>query len=224
VTSRIWLAAAMGLVLNGCVSIATHEEQMRRCRMVGERATSAEARAAELEEQLAAKTKEGEDLQRSIAEMKATQDELSEKLKGDISSGEVAVEASEGNLTITLGDKVLFRSGEWELQPRGQKVLAEVAKVLKKTTDKQVQVEGHTDNIPISGSLKQRFPSNWDLSSARAAAVVRYLEKNGVDPKVLALAAYGDHRPVGDNRTVDGRRQNRRVEITLRPVTEGEKK
>jgi chemotaxis protein MotB len=130
----------------------------------------------------------------------------------------VALKAAQGNLTITLGDKVLFRSGQWELQPRGQKVIEQVAQVLKKVDDKLFQVEGNTDNVPISGSLKQRFSSNWDLSSARASAVVRALEKDGVKADRLVLTAYGDKRPVGDNRTPEGRRLNRRVEISLLPL------
>jgi chemotaxis protein MotB len=128
------------------------------------------------------------------------------------------VESSKGNLTITLGDKVLFASGAWELQARGQKVLQQVADVLKKTEGKLIQVEGHTDNVPTSGALKQRFPSNWDLSAARAAAVVRYLQKNGVDPKLMVAAAFADQKPVGDNKTPAGRKLNRRVEISLLPL------
>lgn len=212
------------LPLAGCVSIATHEEQMRRCRSVGVHADELETRVTELESQLAAKTAESQALEKSVAELKSTQDELQEKLKTDISQGDVAVGSSEGNLTITLGDKVLFRSGEWELQPRGQKVLLQVCDVLKKVDDRLFQVEGNTDNVPISGALKTRFPSNWDLSSARAAAVVRFLEKNGVDAKRLVLTAYGDMRPVGDNKTIEGRKLNRRVEISLEPLPVEKKK
>ena len=212
------------LPLAGCVSIATHEEQMRRCRSVGVHADELETRVTELESQLAAKTAESQALEKSVAELKSTQDELQEKLKTDISQGDVSVGSSEGNLTITLGDKVLFRSGEWELQPRGQKVLLQVCDVLKKVDDRLFQVEGNTDNVPISGALKTRFPSNWDLSSARAAAVVRFLEKNGVDAKRLVLTAYGDMRPVGDNKTIEGRKLNRRVEISLEPLPVEKKK
>jgi len=210
--------AALALSFSGCVSIATHEERMRRCRSVGIHADELEGRVGELESQLATKTAESQELEKSLAELRNTQDELQEKLKTDISQGDVAVGSSEGNLTITLGDKVLFRSGEWELQPRGQKVLVQVSDVLKKVDDRLFKVEGNTDNIPISGALKSRFPSNWDLSSARAAAVVRFLEKNGVDPRRLVLTAFGDKRPVGDNKTVEGRKLNRRVEISLEPI------
>ena len=215
---RSVIAASLIFSLAGCISIATHEEQMRRCRSVGLHADELEGRVGELESQLAAKTAESQALEQNVAELKSTQDELQEKLKSDISQGDVAVGTSEGNLTITLGDKVLFRSGEWELQPRGQKVLLQVCDVLKKVDDRLFQVEGNTDNVPISGALKSRFPSNWDLSSARAAAVVRFLEKNGVDAQRLVLTAYGDRRPVGDNKTMEGRKLNRRVEISLEPL------
>lgn len=220
--SKLIIIAAAVLPLAGCISIATHEEQMRRCRSVGQRADDLEKQVGDLQNQmkdlqgqLAQKTAESEEMQKSIAEMKSANDELQDKLKGEIAQGEVALNEAKGNLTITLGDKVLFRSGQWELQPRGQKVVAQVAQVLKKVDDKLFQVEGNTDNVPISGSLKQRFSSNWDLSSARASAVVRALEKDGVNADRLVLTAYGDKRPVGDNRTPEGRRMNRRVEISL---------
>ena len=206
--------------MTGCVSIATHEEQLRRCRAAAMHADSLQARITDLE-------KQNDDLEKGLANKsaevsstKATYDELVEKLKADTSQGDVNLSQANGNLTITLGDKVLFQSGEWELQPRGRKILLQVAGILKKSdADKIIQVEGNTDNIPISGSLKSRFPSNWDLSSARAAAVVRYLQEQGVPGERLALAAYGDPRPVADNASPDGRRQNRRVGISLIPKT-----
>ena len=223
--SKLVIVAAVVFPLAGCISIATHEEQMRRCRTVGQRADDLQKQVGDLQnqikdlqDQLAQKTAEGEEMQKSIAEMKSANDELQDKLKNEIAQGEVALREAKGRLTITLGDKVLFRSGQWELQPRGRTVVAQVAQVLKTVDDKLFQVEGNTDNVPVSGSLKQRFASNWDLSSARASAVVRALEKNGVNSDRLVLTAYGDKRPVGDNRTPEGRRLNRRVEISLLPL------
>lgn len=222
---RAWgVALAGGILLGGCVSVATYEDQMRRCRGMNQHANEVEGKVAGLEGELAAKTAEAEELEKSIARMKATHDELVDKLQTNISDGDVAVQSSQDNLTITLGDKVLFKSGEWELQPRGQRVLDQVSDVLKKVEDRLIQVEGHTDNVPIKGPLKKRFPSNWDLSSARAAAVVRYLEKGGVNADRLVLAAYGDRHPLGDNSTEAGRRQNRRVEISLPPIPVREEK
>jgi chemotaxis protein MotB len=215
---RTLVVALAAVFLGGCVSIATHEEEMRRCRAAAANAEDMTARATALE-------KENGDLKNQLAgksaqltDVQKTYDELQNKLKADVSKGDVGVSQSNGNVTITLGDKVLFQSGQWELQPRGRQVLVQVADVLKKVeADKEIQVEGHTDNVKISGTLKSRFPSNWDLSSARAAAVVRYLQEQGVDGGKLVLTAFGDTRPVADNTTADGRRLNRRVEIAIVP-------
>lgn len=217
------LTICSAVVLNGCVSIATHEEQLRRCRAAAMNADALQARVTDLEKQndtlekrLANKSAESEKLQSEISDTRATYDELVDKLKADVKQGDVGLSQADGNVTITLGDKVLFQSGQWELQPRGRQVLLQVANILKKSDkSKIIQVEGHTDNVPISGSLKARFPSNWDLSSARAAAVVRYLQEQGIPGERLTLTAYGDTHPIADNRTPDGRRTNRRVGISL---------
>lgn len=214
----VLLAALAGALLSGCVSIATHEEQMRRCRAASAHTGELEARVADLEKQNDALEGNLAEKSAEVTDVRATYDELVDKLKSDVSKGDVDVKQTGENLTITLGDKVLFRSGQWELQPRGKQVLAQVAEVLRKVEDdKRIRVDGHTDNVPISGSLKARFPTNWDLSSARASAVVRFLEAQGVPGGKLMLAAYGETRPVEDNSTAEGRKLNRRVEISLVP-------
>lgn len=214
------------LTASGCVSIATHEKMRKQCRQVSEEAESLrvqnkelEENATRLEEKLSESTENREDLEKKISEIRSTYDELVESLKNDIAHGDVGVAGGEGKLTITMGNKVLFRSGSDRLQKKGRAILSTVSKSLKKVTGAMIQVEGHTDNIPISGSLKNQFPSNWDLSAARASTVVRYLqEQGGVSPEKLVLTAYADQRPVADNQTAGGREQNRRVEITLIPL------
>jgi chemotaxis protein MotB len=87
-----------------------------------------------------------------------------------------------------------------------------VADALRNVQGKVIRVEGHTDNVPASGSA---FASNWELSSARALAVVRFLQEQGVDPTKLAAAGYGEFQPIGSNDTPEGRSLNRRIEIVL---------
>jgi chemotaxis protein MotB len=89
--------------------------------------------------------------------------------------------------------------------------------VLKDIKDQEIVVSGHTDNVPITSKLAATYPTNWELSAARAIAVVKILESNGVDPKMLVAAGFGEFRPVADNATPEGRAQNRRMEIVLMP-------
>ena len=85
----------------------------------------------------------------------------------------------------------------------------------KSVKDKAIRIEGHTDNIPISGEFAEAFPTNWELSAARAINVCKYLQQQGIVPSVLSVAAFAENKPVADNKTREGRAKNRRIEITL---------
>jgi chemotaxis protein MotB len=111
---------------------------------------------------------------------------------------------------------VLFASGQAVLNPDSVRVLSAVAKVLG-TVENPIQVEGHTDNMPISTPV---FPSNWELSSARASSVVRLFVEQGVKPDRLVAVGYGDNHPVEGNETPDGRSRNRRVAIMIHAESE----
>ena len=115
-------------------------------------------------------------------------------------------------------DRVLFDSGQAQVKPAGVLVLKQVADVLNKITDKQIRIEGHTDNVPISSKLQDRFKTNWELSTARATTVVRYLiDHGGVDRQYLSAVGYADTHPIASNDTEEGRSSNRRIEIVLVP-------
>ncbi len=163
-----------------------------------------------------------EERERRLKEATATYDTLVSDLKGEIAEGQVKITQLRDRLTVNLVDKILFDSGSTAINPRGQQVLKKVAEVLRPIADKRIQIEGHTDNVPISPSLKARFPTNWELSVARATVVARFLEdQGGLDPSRLAATGFGEHHPVGPNDTPEGRAQNRRIEIVLVPtVTE----
>jgi chemotaxis protein MotB len=111
-----------------------------------------------------------------------------------------------------LTDKVLFDSGQAELKSQAQPILGRVAELLRTETRNPIAVEGHTDDVPITGSV---YPTNWELSTARASRVVRFLVDAGVDPARLSAAGYADLHPIATNATADGRSHNRRVEIVL---------
>jgi chemotaxis protein MotB len=100
------------------------------------------------------------------------------------------------------------------LKPAGKDALIQVAQVLKTVAGRKFQVAGHTDNVPIQTS---RFPSNWELSTARAVEVVKLLVAQGADPRSLSAAGYGEFDAVASNESADGKAKNRRIEITLQP-------
>jgi len=114
-------------------------------------------------------------------------------------------------------DKILFDSGEARIKEDGLKVLQRVVDILQTVKDKNILIEGHTDNVPIVGRLAQRYPTNWELSHARAINVTRYLQEKGIDPRILSATAYGEYQPIADNSTPEGRAKNRRIAIILLP-------
>ncbi|MEO8324255.1 MAG: OmpA family protein [Nitrospirota bacterium] len=121
-------------------------------------------------------------------------------------------------LVLTMLGQVLFESGEADLTPLGIQIMKQVGQVLATLPGKSIQVEGHTDNHRIYGQLQKQYPTNWELSTARATTVLRYLiEQTGMDPNQFSATGYADRRPVMTNETEEGRAQNRRVEIVLYP-------
>jgi len=142
----------------------------------------------------------------------ASADALAEKLRAALDRvGEVSENNQE--ISLQLVDKVLFRVGEAELTEKGEKVLQKLGALLKEIPDRQIWVQGHTDDTPLSDS-NQAFATNWELSAARALTVVHYLEDvSEVDARRLAAVAFGQHRPVSKN----NRGKNRRIEIVLYP-------
>jgi chemotaxis protein MotB len=153
-----------------------------------------------------------------LAQLKGTYDKLEEKMKDEIAKGDISLSQDGGHLRVGLVDKILFESGEAAISKRGEEVLAKVGAVLATIDDKQIQVSGHTDKTPISEKLAPQFPSNWELSAARATNVVRFLsEKAGVPPQRLVASGYAEYHPIANNKTAAGRARNRRIEILLTP-------
>jgi len=154
-----------------------------------------------------------------LAQMKNTYDQLVGKLESEIERGEVTISELQGRLTVNMVERILFDSGKAEIKPQGLEVLRRVGNILNESQDKVVQVEGHTDNVGISSRLKEKFPSNWELSTARAANVVHFLQDQvGIPGERLAVTGYGPYRPIAENDTPEGREQNRRIQIVLVPL------
>jgi len=160
-----------------------------------------------------------EDKRKSVEELKTTYDDLVSELSEEIKKGRVEVTQLKDKLSLSMVDQVLFDSGSAEVNREGRKVLDRVAGILKKVTDRQIRIEGHTDNVKIGERLRERFPTNWELSTARATNVVRYLkEQGGLDPALLSAAGYSEYRPVATNDTPEGKARNRRIEVVLVPL------
>lgn len=176
-----------------------------------ERLRSEEAEKERLKQEHAAKEEE-------IRRLTRTQEELAKSLQDEIAKGNIKIKQVRDRLTINMVDRVLFDSGQVDVKTSGLKVLKQVSGVLKKVTDKHIRIEGHTDNVPVGQRIRGRFPSNWELSTARATSVVRYLIDNGgLTASNLSAIGYADNRPVASNETEEGKMANRRIEITLYP-------
>lgn len=213
------------LLFSGCVSAVKYDLKAKE-------ADALTAQKSSLEEQVNKLTADVDALQAKVKELspkaqkaeqleKATQtyQDLQKKLEKEIQEGKVQITEMKNRLTMTMVDKIIFPSGSAEISKGGKEVLDKVVTILKEVKDKRIQVEGHTDNVPIVSVLKKRFPTNWELSTARATEVVRYVqETGGLDPKLLSATGYSEYQPVASNDTDEGKHKNRRIEIVLLPL------
>ncbi len=171
---------------------------------------------AEAQVRIAGLEREKEELAREKEAITERQRSLESEMRRALESKEVTISELQGRLTVDILDHVLFDSGEATLKPEGEEVLRRVAAVLAQFPSRQVHVIGHTDNVPIRAAARNRFASNWELSTARATAAVRFLsEQAGVDPRRLGAVGYGEFRPVADNATPEGRAKNRRIVLVV---------
>ena len=147
-----------------------------------------------------------------------TKKTIATSLKDEIAAQDIEIVEMEDTLKVVFIDKILFDSGSVEINEKGKQLLLVVAESVRAHKDESILVEGHTDNLPLGPTLKEKFPSNWELSVARAAAVVRFLQKEGrLQPERLSACGYSFYRPVASNKNKEGRRHNRRIEIILGP-------
>jgi chemotaxis protein MotB len=156
--------------------------------------------------------------EKAIAQLKGTYDNLVTELNEEIKKGEIEVTQLKDKLTLSMVDKILFDSGSAAIKQNGKDVLARVADILRNITDKQIRIEGHTGNVQIGPVLAEKFPTNWELSTARSTTVVRYLQQQEINSSFLSATGYSEFRPVDTNETEEGRAKNRRIEIVLIPL------
>jgi chemotaxis protein MotB len=178
-----------------------------------------EARLNEANIKIEELTAKDESKTETVNEIEETYNELINELKKEIDEGQIEITTLKEELTVNVLDKILFDSGKTKIKPEGLDVLKKVGKILKKTVGKLIVLEGHTDDVPIlNPTVKKKYPTNWELSTARATTVVRYLQdESGIDPKRLIATGYSKYSPVADNGTDEGKSRNRRIEIILKP-------
>ena len=181
-----------------------------------ERTTAAKDELAALQDELSRNVLAKEE---EIATLKGEMGELEDKMKAEIAKGAVRLSQSGGKIKVDVVDEILFPVGESGFSKQGEEVLSRVGGVLARMKDKRITVSGHTDDLPISARLQERYPTNWELSAARAITVVRFLEeKAGVPGSRLVAAAHSQYEPLSSNKTDRGRARNRRIEILLTPA------
>lgn len=175
----------------------------------------------EQQKDIAEKTKRIDELtaliNRKDSSIRALRTNVAQALRG-FQSDELTVEERDGRVYVSMTNKLLFKSGSTAVDPRGKEALGSLAGELKRNADIQIMVEGHTDNVPLSGGSAMK--DNWDLSVLRATSIVRILLESGMKPEQVVPSGRGEYFPKASNATPEGRAQNRRTEIILTPKLE----
>jgi chemotaxis protein MotB len=219
-----WIIASVLTVvlLLGLLGLASWEKKKEvekvRAELAEALAAAAKTRieTAELKNKLTESQIRFSELEKEKNAAVQTHQSLEDEMRAALESKDVTISQLQGKLTVNILDRVLFDSGEADVKPAGAAVLHKVATILASHPTLKIHVIGHTDNVPIRAAARNRFPSNWELSTARATAAVRFLTENaGVDPRRLGAVGYGEFRPVADNATPEGRARNRRIAITI---------
>jgi chemotaxis protein MotB len=217
-TIRFGTLVAVALLFGalGCVSGGTHRAAL------AERDGLLRSKA-ELEEQLRALEEARVLLSGELAakdaqlsDTRGTYDALVRDLRSELASGQVQIEQLRDGIRVQLAQEILFPSGSAELDAQGVEVLGKVAKQMV-SSPHRVEVAGHTDDVPITGGLAQRYPTNWELAAARAARVVRLFQEAGIEGPRLRAVSRSEYEPIAANDSPENREKNRRIEVRLLP-------
>jgi chemotaxis protein MotB len=180
-----------------------------------EQITALQQKAGSLEQQKGSLEQQKAALLAASQQQQQQYDALVQGLSKEVEKGQLQVRQYKNMLAVDLAEKIFFDSGRATLKPGGKDVLKKVGEALKAYENKIIRVVGHTDNVPVAKSLKGTFPSNWELSVARATNVVRFLQEVGIPPERMIPSGRGEYNPVAPNDTPEGRQKNRRIEIML---------
>ena len=205
----IIIIASLGAMVTGCVSTGTYEKMETG---KNQEIAALQNKVSALQKQNASLEKQNASLIANSQETQKQYDELVRNLSREVAKGRIQVKQYRNMLSVDLAEQIFFDSGSATLKSDGKDVLKTVGEALKGYENKIIRVVGHTDNVPVA---KSQFPSNWELSVARAATVVRFLQGAGVAPERMIAAGRGEYNPVAPNDTPEGRQKNRRIEIML---------
>ncbi len=201
VSAIVMAAAAAG----GCVSTSKYEKLE----------ADKNQEITKLQEEIAALERQKTALQTTSEQRQAQYDALVQKLSAEVKQGQLQVRQYQNMLSVDVAEQIFFDSGRAALKESGKVVLKKVGEALKSYENKIIRVVGYTDNVPIAKTLQQVYPTNWELSVARATNVVRYLQDVGIEPERMVASGRGEYAPVASNDTAEGRQKNRRIAIML---------
>jgi chemotaxis protein MotB len=191
--------------MSGCVSTSKYEKLEAD---KNQEIANLQKQNAELEQQ---KTT----LQTTSQQRQAQYDALVQKLSAEVKQGQLKVRQYQNMLSVDVAEQIFFDSGRANLKDSGKDVLKKVGEALKSYENKIIRVVGYTDNVPIAKAMQNVYPTNWELSVARATNVVRFLQDVGIPAERMVASGRGEYAPVAPNDTPEGRQKNRRIEIML---------
>ena len=214
------LAAAF--FMSGCVSTGTFEKMQagknEEIKALQQQKTALEQDNAALKEQNASHMQQNAVIQEKVGSLEQQQKQYNALVQGlatEVQKGQLQVRQYQNMLAVDLAEQIFFDSGRATLKPGGKQVLKKVGEALKAYENKLIRVVGYTDNVPVAKALQGRYPTNWELSVARATTVVRFLQDVGIPPERMVASGRGEYSPVASNDTPEGREKNRRIEIML---------
>lgn len=192
-------------------------DEMEDLRQERETLSADVQKLAKTKELLSQHLRERDEQVQELSKLKTTYRGLVDDLESEVSAGQIQIEQLREGIRMNLAQDILFRSGSPRLEGTGVAVLRKLAAKLRELSH-TIEVQGHTDNVPLSTGLAARYGSNWELAAARASSVVRLLEAEDVDPTRLTAVSFSEFAPVASNDSPEGRARNRRIEIRLMPV------
>jgi len=195
-----------------------NEEAAQKATEAQQMAEDLQTELAKLKAELTQTQEQLTALQEEKKEVAQAKSKLEQEMRSALQSKDITISELQGKLEVNILDRVLFDTGKAEMKPEGAEVLMRIANILTNYPNRLIHIVGHTDNIPIRAGAGAKYPTNWELSTGRALAAVRYLvEKANVDPHRLAAVGYGEYHPVADNSTEEGRARNRRIALVVLP-------
>jgi len=205
------------VVMAGCVTRATYDEVVSERDRLTQQNQSLRQQTGVLSGVAAGLSVKLALADHELAQLKREQDELVDEIAAWAVLGAIKMQLLADGLHILLPHDVLFASGSVDLKPGGEKLLRELVAEIKQQPY-QIAVLGFSDNVPVGPQLSDRFPSNWELAGTRAASVVRLMQAEGIPSSQLVAVSLAENQPIASNDTAEGRAENRRIDVRLRPI------